>query len=124
MAASSLKNCRILVVEDEYLLAEELCTELEKTGAIIVGPVAGLRQALALIAANKDIDGAILDINLRGEMVFPAAEQLQDRGVPTLFVSGYDATAIPRRFRNALRCEKPVTIRRIIENLTRAVQLA
>jgi DNA-binding NtrC family response regulator len=124
MIVSSLKGCQILVVEDEFLLADELRTELERNGAKVIGPVGGLSQALAIIAATSEITGAVLDINLRGDMVFPAAAQLQDRGVPTLFVSGYDSAVIPPRFKNVPRCEKPIAVGRIIENLARAVDSA
>ncbi len=69
MAERTLRNCRILVVEDEYYLADELRTELETRGALVLGPVGTLDQALAAIGEARDIDGAILDVNLRGERV-------------------------------------------------------
>lgn len=121
MASSPLLKCRILVVEDEYLLADELHMELERAGATVIGPASGLPEALALINATPDIDGAVLDANLKGEMVFPAAELLQDRGIPILFVSGYDAMVIPARFKETPRCEKPIGVRRIIDALARAM---
>lgn len=121
MTSSPLNTCRILVVEDEYLLADELHMELERVGATVVGPAAGLSEALALITATPDIDGAVLDANLKGEMVFPAAELLQDRDIPILFVSGYDAMVIPPRFKETPRCEKPIGVRRIIDALARAM---
>jgi CheY-like chemotaxis protein len=122
MASLPLNNCRILLVEDEYLLAAEMRDELQDAGAIVVGPAAGLSKALTLIEATKWIDGAVLDVNLRGETAFPAAEILQDRRVPTLFVSGYDPKAIPERFEHTPHCEKPVAVRRVIETLIRTMQ--
>lgn len=122
MTALPLKNCRILLVEDEYLLATEMRDELQDAGAIVVGPVAGLSKALTLIEATEVIDGAVLDVNLRGEAVFPAAEILQNRKVPTLFVSGYNFDVIPRRFANTPHCEKPVAAHRVIETLIRTMQ--
>lgn len=113
MTSSPLHDRRILVVEDEYLLADEMQCELEAGGAEIVGPVGGLSQALAVIDTTPDIDGAILDLNLRGEMAFPAAEILQDRNVPILFVTGYDATVIPERFKNTPFRSKPVNARQV-----------
>ena len=71
MPDRSLKNCRVLVVEDEYILAQELEIELQDAGAIVVGPVADLADAVALIQADDGIDAAILDANLGGNMVFP-----------------------------------------------------
>lgn len=121
MTSSALNKCRILVVEDEYLLADELHMELERAGATVIGPAAGLSEALAVINATQDIDGAVLDANLKGEMVFPAAELLQDRDVPILFVSGYDAMVIPERFTDTPRCEKPIGVRRILDALVRAL---
>ncbi|MDM7955145.1 response regulator [Blastomonas sp.] len=123
MTDLSLNGRRILVVEDEYLVADELHMELERIGATVIGPVASLADAIAIIAATPHIDGAVLDGNLKGEMVFPAADQLLDRGIPIVFVSGYDALAIPERFRQAPRCDKPVGVRRIIETLKRALEL-
>jgi DNA-binding response OmpR family regulator len=121
MTHAPLNNCRILVVEDEYLLADELHMELERAGATVIGPVAGLADAIALIEATQRIDGAVLDANLKGEMVFPAAEQLQDRNIAILFVSGYDAMVIPSRFTDTPRCEKPIAVRRIIDALVKAL---
>lgn len=122
MNASRLNKCRILVVEDEYLLADELHLELERAGAIVIGPAAGLSEAMEVINATQGIDGAVLDANLKGEMVFPAAELLQDREIPMLFVSGYDAMVIPERFIGTPRCEKPIGVRRIIDALVQALQ--
>lgn len=121
MTDLSLKGCHILVVEDEYLVADELHMELERIGAIVIGPAAGLAEAVAIIEATPRIDGAVLDANLKGEMVFPAADRLLQRNVPVVFVSGYDALAVPERFRSAPRCDKPVGVRRIIETLKRAL---
>lgn len=83
-----LKGKRILVVEDEALIAvmvEDMLTEL---GSIVVGPAATIEQALAL-ARTEAIDGAVLDVNVRGERIDPVAEALAGRGVPMLFATGY-----------------------------------
>lgn len=123
MTALPLSNRRILVVEDEYYLADELQCELESAGATVVGPVGGILRALAAIDASLHIDGAILDVNLNGEKVFPAAQILQDRNVPILFLSGYDKSAIPERFEIVPHCQKPVPIQKVIETLLHAMQL-
>lgn len=122
MASLPLSNRRILVIEDEYLLATEMQDGLVKAGATVIGPVSGLSMALKLIEETARIDGAVLDVNLRGEAAFPAAEMLEDRKVPTLFVSGYDPKIIPQRFRNTPHCEKPVSIKRVIETLVRTIR--
>ncbi|WP_134681775.1 response regulator [Paracoccus ravus] len=110
MTDRTLNQCRILVVEDEYLLAAELCHELAEASAVILGPVGSLAGAIDLIHAEERIDGAVLDINLRGEMVFPAADLLTQRDVPMLFTTGYDPSIIPPRFAHVVCCGKPADL--------------
>ncbi len=121
MDRSCLKHRRILVVEDEYMLADELRTELESIDVSVIGPVGRLSQALALLERTEDIDAAVLDVNLRGEAVFPVAQSLRERHVPILFVTGYDASVIPPNFRNSPRCEKPVGVRLVTEKLVELI---
>ena len=83
----SLVDRRVLVVEDEYLIAMEMAHCLRATGAEIVGPVANAQQALALIEAGP-LDAAVLDVNLRGETVYVVADRLCERRVPYLFATG------------------------------------
>lgn len=109
MAERTLKNCRVLVVEDEYLLAEELCEELESAGAVVIGPVPDVAQALALLGETV-LDGAVLDINLGGAFSYPIADQLLRLGIPFLFVTGYDSYAIPLQYQHVPRCQKPTSI--------------
>lgn len=105
-AAHALKNLRLLIVEDVYFVAEELARAFEDRGAIVVGPAPTIGDALALIA-QQPLDGAILDINLHGEMVYPVADELASRGVPFIFATGYDVTVVPARFSAVKLCEKP-----------------
>jgi DNA-binding LytR/AlgR family response regulator len=107
--AESLKGRCLLVVEDEYLLAADLTASLESLGVEVVGPAASVEEALSLVE-NKGgrLDGAVLDINLRNERVYPVADVLTARGVPFVFTTGYDAIAIPAAYARAPRCEKPV----------------
>ncbi len=123
MPSFTLKSCRVLVAEDEYMLAQELETELHDAGAIVIGPVATLAEAITLINTDVDIDGAILDANLGGELVYPAAELLIDRGVPIVLTTGYDASAIPSRFRSLLRCEKPVDVKNVVNAIGLALEI-
>jgi CheY-like chemotaxis protein len=104
---SSLHGRCVLVAEDEYLLAEDLRERFEEAGATVLGPVPSLGEALALIEAEAKIDGAVLDLNLAGEMVFPAADALSKRGVPFVFTTGYDERTMPERYGHVTRCEKP-----------------
>ena len=121
MAESALHDCRILVAEDEYLIADEFCMELGEAGAVVVGPAGTVEDALQLIASAPALDGAVLDVNLRGETVYPAADLLIERGVPFVFATGYDASIIPSRFGHVARCEKPVSIAKVVRAIGRAV---
>ncbi len=123
MTGRTLNECRILVVEDEYLLADELRAGLMDAGAVVIGPVGALEDALTLIESEPTIDGAILDTNLQGQMVFSAADQLEARQVPYLFTTGYDASVIPARFKHVARCEKPIRIAKVIEATGRIIHV-
>ncbi|RHW18194.1 response regulator [Sphingomonas gilva] len=109
-ASASLQGLRILVVEDEYLLAEDLARNLKRGGAEVVGPAPSLARARQLVETDSAIDGAVLDVNLKGEMVWPIADALLARSVPIVFATGYDAAMIPEHYVNLPRCEKPVAV--------------
>ena len=100
----------ILVVEDEYLAAAELARELERRGATVAGPVPDVRRALLLLGSTARLDGALLDIQLRGERVYPVAEALRARAVPFVFVSGFDSEFLPEAYRGVPLCEKPLDL--------------
>lgn len=99
---------RILLVEDEYLIAEEMASALKANGADVLGPVPCVEDALHLVATTRDLDGAVLDVNLQGEFAYPIADALQHRGIPIVFVTGYDYVSIPEWYRQVSRREKPV----------------
>ena len=98
----------ILVVEDDYFIANDLCRVLENEGVQVLGPVGRVDHALGVIAKSDRIDGALVDLNLHGVMAYPVADALTDRCVPFLFLTGYDRAAIPERFKNVPHCQKPV----------------
>ncbi len=102
-----LRGRHVLIVEDEYLLAEDLRMTLERFGAEVLGPVPSVGEAMASVADHPELDGAVLDMNLRGNMVFPVADMLTARGVPFLFTTGYAVSAIPDRYADVTRFEKP-----------------
>jgi CheY-like chemotaxis protein len=79
---------RVLVVEDEMMVAWLLEDLLAELGYVIVGPAASVNQALAMIE-TEPADVAVLDVNLNGEMSYPIADALAARGVPFVFVTGY-----------------------------------
>jgi CheY-like chemotaxis protein len=99
---------RVLVVEDEYLVAMDMSAFLEAAGAHVVGPASNVSAALAAVERTK-LDAAILDVNLRGELAYPVADALVARGIPFVFTTGYDARTVPPRFADVKRCEKPTT---------------
>ena len=89
-----LAGRRVLLVEDQFLIALDLERALQKAGCVVTGPVGRLQAALAL-ATTEPIDFAVLDVNLAGEKVFPVAEILQGRGIPFLLTTGYGASTVP-----------------------------
>ena len=108
-----------VVVEDMYMIAMDLCDRLTDCGCSIVGPAASVKQALEKIEGVA-LDGAVLDVNLDGERSFPIAESLASRGVPFLFLSGYDsATIIPEEFLTVQRLSKPVDIKALTSAIAR-----
>ena len=115
---STMTRYRVLVVEDEPLIAFDIETMLDSLGCDIVGPVARLSDALD-IAATEVFDCAILDINVRGGRITPVAEMLLDRGVPLLLSTGYGQYALPARLASQARLAKPYTS----EQLERGLRL-
>ena len=104
--ATALRGCRILVVEDNFLLAETLRDFLEDCGCETVGPAP--RVSVALPLCDDGLDGAMLDINLGQETCFEVADLLTERGIPFMFLSGYDdAALIPERFSAIPKLGKP-----------------
>ncbi len=118
MISGALTDCRILVVEDEYILARQLVRALTQEGAVVLGPVPDVARALALVADGPGgIDVAILDVNLVGEKVYPVADALLHRGVPFLFASGYDADDSNPRFAAIRHLVKPLMMKSLVAAL-------
>jgi CheY-like chemotaxis protein len=103
-----LAGRRLLIVEDEYMIAEDLARALRELGADVIGPAATVADALGLIGTERQVHGAVLDINLRGEHVYTLADALRARGIPFVFATGYDAWIIPPPYADVPRIEKPV----------------
>jgi CheY-like chemotaxis protein len=107
----------VLLVEDDYFIMKNLRLRFQQEGATIVGPAATVPDALDLVRTTPRIDAAILDIDLQGELVFPVAEALSERGVPFVFATGYDPAAIPARYAGVAHCSKPVDPGRLAKAL-------
>ncbi|MBE7179859.1 MAG: response regulator [Terriglobus roseus] len=118
-----LSGHRVLVVEDDYFIADGLRQMLLGMGVEVVGPVATVDKALALIAASSQIDVAVLDVNLRDVMVFPVADALKMRGVPFIFSTGYEGDTIPARYAHIQRFEKPVGMNALAQALSHEINI-
>jgi DNA-binding response OmpR family regulator len=101
-----LSGRRILLVEDELLVAMLLESILEDENCTTVGPYSDLGSALDA-AHRETVDAALLDVNLAGKMVFPVAEVLASRGIPFLLLSGYGTKALPPERSHWPVCGKP-----------------
>lgn len=111
-----LSGTRVLVVEDEYYLADDLSRSLVEAGAEVVGPIATLADAERKVAEGK-FDCAVVDMNLRGDFAHAIAERLVARGVPLVITTGYNSGSIPDALRGVPRVEKPFAPDRIVELL-------
>jgi PAS domain S-box-containing protein len=98
---------RLLLAEDEALVAIDLKDTLEELGFEVVGPCSKVTEALAIVT-NHDVNAAILDVNLGGELIYPVAERLMAKGVPFMFMTGYGAEAIDERFAHCQVLQKPI----------------
>jgi CheY-like chemotaxis protein len=118
---TGIGGCRLLVVEDDYLIAADLAFWLEGKGVKVLGPAASVDDALALLRTEPLPDAAILDINLGDERVFPVADVLRAANVPFVFLSGYDSNVIPEPYRGGRCCPKPVDRPRLLRALSAAL---
>ena len=114
-----LSGRRVLVVEDEWFIADEISAALDRHHASVIGPVADVEGARAAIERERP-DCAVLDINLKGEMVFAFADELAARNVAIVFATGYDAAMVPPRFAEAPRFEKPLKIEELLKAVAQA----
>lgn len=111
-----LSGRRILIVEDEFIIASDLASYFTALGAEVVGPAGTLTAALPLVEAAE---AAVLDIHLAGETSFPVAEALLSRGVPFVFFTAYAAIGVPAHLHGIARFLKPVSYARVERTLAR-----
>ena len=112
--ARALRGARILIVDDEYLIAAQLASDLRAAGGEIIGPAHTLQNALAL-AQREHPTAAVLDIRLGRDDVGPVAQELSKRGVPFIFYTGQTHTdPIRSRWPGSKVMSKPVTAATLI----------
>jgi CheY-like chemotaxis protein len=104
-----LSGRRVLIVEDESLVAMLLETILEDMGCTPVGPASTVDEGLNFVADGETLDAALLDVNVAGTQVFPVARALKDRGVPFVFSTGYGEGGLPDEWRGQSTIQKPFT---------------
>lgn len=121
-----LSSRRILIVEDESLVAMLLETILEDMGCVTVGPISNIEDALTLLSGDEagTLDGALLDVNVAGREVFPVADVLKARGVPFVFSTGYGQGGLPDEWRNQATIQKPFTEAAVEQALMTALGVA
>lgn len=119
--ARTLHGSRVLVIEDEYYCAADLKRLLEDEGATVIGPCASVGAAMAEILSGGQIDAAMVDINLQGDLTFTIADLLADRAIPFVFATGYDSDIIPKRFENIHFCAKPIQMFNVVKAIGRAL---
>ena len=121
MTTGALEGYRILVIEDDFLVAEVLIDILTDAGAEIVGPFGWVDEGVGAVKANDDtFDCAVLDINLHGFKSYPIADALKARDIPFVFTTGYSGEALPDAYRSVPRYEKPFDPERLITALAAA----
>ena len=98
---------RVLLVEDEHIVASALTRGLRICGADVIGPAATVATALALIESTPSIDGARVDNNLRGTQAYDVVDSLIARRVPTVLSTGYEISVVPNRYRSLVVLQKP-----------------
>lgn len=118
MGTRELSNRHVLVVEDEYFIADDIARALEESGADVVGPTGNIDQAMQLLNAVERIDAAVLDINIHGRTTYVIADVLRHRGVPFVFATGYDEGHLPPQYSDVPRCSKPLNGQALVTSVS------
>jgi DNA-binding response OmpR family regulator len=118
---AELEGIKVLVVEDEFLVATLIEEMLQTAGCIVSGPIPRLSEALAAVN-HESYDAAILDINLGPERIDPVADVLSRRKIPFLFVTGYNVGALPNGHTQRPRLCKPFKMADLLDALTALVR--
>jgi len=116
-ANAGLKGRRILVVEDSPVVAPFTADLLSDLGCEVIGPAPNMAAARELLDETH-FDGALMDIHIRGERVFPLCEMLETKGVPFVLTSGYADWHMPDKWQDRPRLQKPYTVDQIEQALS------
>lgn len=111
---------RVLIVEDEMLVAMLLEDMLVEMGFEVVGPALRLQRALE-IAREESFDFAILDVNLATERSYPVADVLRERGIPFIFATGYGSPGLDGSYRDAVTLQKPFEPHQLVHAIASAI---
>lgn len=122
-ATPMLRGRKILLVEDEYVIAEEMAGFLRDAGAVVLGPARNPASGLAILAAERRADAAVLDVNLGDDPVWPLVDTLLAARIPLMLATGYDSGVIPPAYAHLPRCQKPVPARLLLLTLARQIGL-
>lgn len=120
MPQPALSGLRILIAEDEFLLAVQLEDDLHAVGCTTLGPYSSVAHA-AQACRDAQFDLALLDVNLHGEMIYPVADDLRARAVPFVLLSGYGGSNLPERYRGVPRVAKPYDPTMLLREIRRAL---
>jgi two-component SAPR family response regulator len=118
MNSHALDGRCVLVVEDQYLVADEIRRMIIGMGGDVLGPAPRSAAALSLLS-NASVDFALLDINLGDGDAYPVAAELMRREVPFIFATGYEPWVIPEAFRSVPRLDKPLTPKTLADAVQR-----
>jgi DNA-binding NtrC family response regulator len=122
---TDLQGRRVLIVEDEYLIAWDLTEALTEVGAEVIGPMTTVHDALKALACEDAPDVALLDVSLDNhESALAIAEELQTRRIPFIFYTGYRFADVDSRFNDVTHCEKPMEGAALAAALGQAIQTA
>jgi DNA-binding NtrC family response regulator len=109
-----LNEAKVLVVEDEYYIADDLKRTLDAAGAQVIGPVSTIAKAIEAIDRGA-FDCAVIDLNLHGESAVPIADRLEQEGISFAIATGYGSDTVPDRLKHVPRIEKPFDPRALVE---------
>jgi two-component SAPR family response regulator len=116
----SLDGISVVIVEDDYFVANDLAALLKQHGAQVIGPVPDVSRAKAIMFGQAP-DCLLLDVNLKGEFVFDLAQEQVRQGQAVVFTTGYDASILPAGLRDVPCLQKPIDIHALVRVIQRQV---